>query len=51
VAFQERDSIVSEIQSGNMPVDTCNGAPGIVGLVSVADFDRILQWVAAGAPE
>jgi hypothetical protein len=51
VAFSERNSIVSEIQRGNMPADTCNGAPGSNGCVSVADFDLIRQWVAAGAPE
>jgi hypothetical protein len=51
VAFSERNSIVSEIRSGNMPADTCNGAPGSDGCVSVADFNLIQQWVAAGAPE
>jgi hypothetical protein len=51
IAFQERNSIVREIQSGSMPADTCNGAPGSNGCVSVADFDLIRQWVAAGAPE
>jgi hypothetical protein len=51
VAFRERNNIVSEIRSGNMPADTCNGAPGSNGCVSVADFNVIQQWVAAGAPE
>jgi hypothetical protein len=51
VAFRQRNSIVGEIQSGNMPADTCNGAPGSNGCVSVAEFDLIRQWVAAGAPE
>jgi hypothetical protein len=51
VAFQERNSIIQEIQSGNMPADTCNGAPGSNGCVSVADFNLIRQWVADGAPE
>jgi hypothetical protein len=51
VAFQERNSIISEIQRGSMPADTCNGAPGSNGCVSVAEFDLIRQWVAAGAPE
>jgi hypothetical protein len=51
VAFQERNAIISEIRSGNMPADTCNGAPGSNGCVSVADFNSIQQWVAAGAPE
>jgi hypothetical protein len=51
VAFRERNSIVSEIRSGNMPADTCNGSPGSNGCVSVADFNLIQQWVAAGAPE
>jgi hypothetical protein len=51
VAFRERNSIVSEIRNGNMPADTCDGAPGSDGCVSVADFERIQQWVMAGAPE
>jgi hypothetical protein len=51
VAFRERNNIVSEIRNGNMPADTCNGAPGSNGCVSVADFTLIQQWVAAGAPE
>jgi hypothetical protein len=51
VAVQERNSIISEIQRGSMPADTCNGAPGSNGCVSVADFDLIRQWVAAGTPE
>jgi hypothetical protein len=51
VAFRERNRIVSEIRSGNMPADTCRGAPGSNGCVSVADFNLIQQWVAAGAPE
>jgi mono/diheme cytochrome c family protein len=51
VAFRERNSIVSEIRNGNMPADTCNGDPGSAGCVSVADFNLIQQWVAAGAPE
>jgi len=51
VAFAERNSIVGEIRGGDMPADTCNGAPGSNGCVSVADFALIQQWVAAGAPE
>lgn len=51
VAFRERNSIVSEIRSGSMPEDTCNGSPGSNGCVSVANFNLIQQWVAAGAPE
>jgi len=51
VAFDERNSIVSEIRGGDMPADTCNGAPGSNGCVSAADFALIQQWVAAGAPE
>jgi hypothetical protein len=51
VAFRERNEIIELIQDGEMPADTCNGAPGSNGCVSVADFDRIRQWVAAGAPE
>jgi hypothetical protein len=51
VAFGLRSTIISEIRSGNMPADTCNGAPGSSGCVSVADFDSIQQWVASGAPE
>jgi hypothetical protein len=51
VAFAERNSIVNEIRGGDMPADTCNGAPGTSGCVSVADFELIQQWVAAGAPE
>ena len=50
-AFDERDEIVSEIRRGSMPADTCNGPPGSNGCVSVADFNLIQQWVAAGAPE
>jgi hypothetical protein len=51
VAFRERNEIIELIQDGEMPADTCNGAPGSNGCVSVADFDLIRQWVAAGAPE
>jgi hypothetical protein len=51
VAFRLRNDIVSEIRSGSMPEDTCNGSPGSNGCVSVADFNLIQQWVAAGAPE
>ena len=51
VAFAERNSIVSEISGGDMPADTCNGAPGSNGCVSAEDFALIQQWVAAGAPE
>lgn len=51
VAFRERNEIISEIRSGGMPEDTCDGPPGSNGCVSVADFALIQQWVAAGAPE
>ncbi|HWO10968.1 MAG TPA: hypothetical protein VNN80_15845, partial [Polyangiaceae bacterium] len=51
VAFDERNSIVREIRSGSMPEDTCNGAPGSNGCVSVEEFALIQQWVADGAPE
>jgi hypothetical protein len=34
-----------------MPAVCCNGAPGSNGCVSVAVFNLIQQWVAAGAPE
>lgn len=51
VAFRERDEIVSEIRSGSMPADTCDGAPGSDGCVSSDDFALIQQWVAEGAPE
>lgn len=51
VAFRERGEIVELIADGEMPEDTCRGAPGSNGCVSVADFNLIQQWVAAGAPE
>jgi hypothetical protein len=51
VAFRERNEIIGLIQDGEMPADTCRGAPGSNGCVSVADFELIRQWVAAGAPE
>lgn len=50
-AFRERNEIISEIRSGGMPEDTCDGPPGSNGCVSVADFQLIQRWVAAGAPE
>ncbi|HKO91293.1 MAG TPA: hypothetical protein VJU61_09085, partial [Polyangiaceae bacterium] len=51
VAVRERNEIVELIADGEMPADTCRGAPGTNGCVSVADFNLIRQWVAAGAPE
>jgi mono/diheme cytochrome c family protein len=51
VAVQQRNNIVSLIAAGEMPADTCRGAPGTNGCVSVADFNLIRQWVAAGVPE
>jgi len=51
VAVRERDEIVELIAAGEMPADTCRGAPGTNGCVSVANFNLIRQWVAAGVPE
>jgi len=51
VAVRERNDIVSLIAAGEMPADTCRGAPGTNGCVSVAEFNLIRDWVAAGVPE
>jgi hypothetical protein len=51
VAVRERDEIIELIRDGEMPADTCRGAPGSNGCVSVADFNLIQRWVAAGTPE
>jgi hypothetical protein len=49
-AVRDSGDIVQLIAQGEMPADTCNGAPGSNGCVSVSDFNLIQQWVAAGRP-
>jgi len=51
IAVSNRNQIVRLIQSGDMPADTCGGAPGSQGCVSVANLTLIQQWIAAGTPE
>jgi hypothetical protein len=49
-AVRESGEIVSLIADGEMPADTCSGPPGSNGCVSVASFNVIREWVAAGRP-
>ena len=49
-AQREAGEIVALIRDGEMPADTCNGAPGSNGCVSTADFALIQQWVNSGTP-
>jgi hypothetical protein len=51
VALRESEEILEELEEGAMPADTCSGAPGSRGCVSLAEFELIRDWVEAGAPE
>jgi hypothetical protein len=49
-SVRESGEIVELIADGEMPADTCSGPPGSAGCVSVASFNVIREWVAAGRP-
>jgi hypothetical protein len=45
------EDIIAEIDSGDMPADTCGGGdPGDQGCVSEADYDTITEWADSGNP-